>query len=303
MHIVTVTGGKGGVGKSTIALNLAYILSTKFKTLLLDLDVDNPYTLTLKDIRPRIILEIEGFKPEFNVELCTFCMKCAFSCPTHAIIIIPYKKRILWFEQLCEGCGICQIVCPSKAIGKGRKIFGYVLEAEVDNLKILLGLLKPPSRKSVKIALETLNYPFKSNLKADFIVIDTPAGTNIVVKEALRKATSIILVTEPTPLGIHDLKRIIKLIEIVKGDIPRDKTIVVVNRANVRGGILNDVVKFITDLKLAYVLVPYDISIVKDSGKGIISIRENKNSYFADKIMSIARFILNLAHKDSYSKT
>ncbi len=292
MKIITITGGKGGVGKSTIALNLAYMLSQEAKTVLVDLDVDNPYTLSLKEAKFKIVYEIKGFKPRFHVDKCAFCMKCTFSCPAHAIAIIPQRRKIVWLEQLCEGCGICFIVCPNKAITRDKKVFGYILKAELDGLRIVTGALKPPARKSIKVALETLNYAYNINDEVSFMVIDTPAGTSLIVKEAVKHATSLILVTEPTPLGLHDLKRIIDLVKLVKGETLLRRSLVVVNKADVKGGILDKIIEFLDNLRVSYVKLPYDEMIALDSTLGVISARKHEESKFIQILKDIVKVIV-----------
>ena len=133
--IITVAGGKGGTGKTTVAVNLSYLLSKRGKTILVDADVENPCvpaTIAGRIVVNRIV-EVKGFKPVFDYGKCVKCGLCVEKCPEHSLTMLP-SGRIIYFETLCSGCSSCMLVCPANAISEGYRLeglfrFGRALDA------------------------------------------------------------------------------------------------------------------------------------------------------------------------------
>lgn len=267
-NIIAITGGKGGTGKSTISTSLAYQLSKNKKVLLVDADVDCPNDHLLLDIDRKEIKTIYQRIPEFDFSKCTKCGKCGTSCRTNAIVSVKFKEPIFIPDQ-CNGCGSCKLVCLEKAISWNKKKIGILYEGNKDNLSFLSGELKinqPVSEFIVNHLNEKIEEVYE---KYDYVIIDTAAGTHCPVIAAFEKADNIIAVTEPTPLGVHDLKIILELVKKIG-----KKASVIINRSDVADSnfIEKEISKFDSEIIFE---VPYSKRIVNSYSEGKPIIIEN----------------------------
>lgn len=227
---VVVTGGKGGTGKSFVATNLAVLLSRSHPLLLADLDLEAPNDHILLGVEKLENEEpIEIFYPLIDYKKCTACGACAKVCDTGAIVMAKGRPPLV-LPRLCSGCKACMFVCPYDAISPGLRIVGYTYSTWVKHgggFRLVTGVLRegeehtPPAiyvakRRAVREAEE---------MRARVMIIDTGAGTGNSISVSLQGADLVIAVTEPTPLGLHDLRSIL---EIVRGMGLR--TWIVVNR-------------------------------------------------------------------------
>jgi MinD superfamily P-loop ATPase len=195
--ILAVASGKGGTGKTTISVNLARALGSDVR--LLDCDVEEPNDhLFLRGTVTK--MEIVGIPvPQVDESLCDGCGDCGKFCAYHAIISFGAKPLV--FPEMCHGCGGCARVCPKKAIREVDKRIGVVETIQVENITLIQGCLDvgvamaPPLIRAVKSRL----------LKGQPAILDAPPGTSCPVIAAIRGADFVLLVTEPTPFGLHDL--------------------------------------------------------------------------------------------------
>ncbi len=223
---IAIASGKGGTGKTTIATAFAQALSKANKSVsLLDCDVEGPNSHIF--IQPELdqFEDVNMLIPSVDAETCTGCGKCAEVCQFHAIVVIGGQTLV--FPEMCHGCGSCTLICPEEAI------------TEIPNrLGILEGGL---SREGIRFGHGILNIgepmavPVISKLKkwqdlmdAEVVLIDSPPGASCPVVESLRGADFIILVTEPTPFGLHDLRQAYKVTQEL--GIPAG---VIINRAGI----------------------------------------------------------------------
>ena len=230
--IIAVTGGKGGTGKTTVAVNLAFHFSQiGKKVLLVDCDVDAPSVATLLGAEMMNGKEVRQFLPVFDESRCIRCGECSKACRMHAILQVPDKIPLL-FPDLCLGCGACSIVCPTNAILDGKKVVGWIYETEAYGVDLLIGELKLNERESEAIIREVKEraMDLSKERKYDLIIIDTAPGAHCDVALSLKDSDFVLAVTEPTPFGIHDLDLILELANLLKL-----KHAVVVNRADLPG--------------------------------------------------------------------
>lgn len=261
MKIVAITGGKGGTGKSTIATALAYELSKKNNVLLVDADVDCPNDHLLLNIERKQLKTVFQRIPKFDLEKCSKCGKCGSICKTQAIVSLKDKEPIFIPEQ-CNGCGSCKIICPENAISWKDKDIGTIYTGKKDNLNLLSGDLKSNQPISEFIVNHLNDEIEKQKQEYDYIIIDTAAGTHCPVIVAFEKANQIIAITEPTPLGAHDLEIILSVLKKIN-----KKGTIIVNRSDI--GDFNKIKEVSLKFNARIILeVPYSKEIVDSYSKG-----------------------------------
>ncbi len=272
--IITVTGGKGGTGKTLIAVNLATMFKNEGKkVLLIDGDVENPNTYLLLDGKLENKEPVNFFKPQIIEEKCSKCGLCAENCATNALLYINGQVPKT-FLNLCSGCKLCYKICPEEAIEEDSKVIGWTYQTSKNNIDLLVGELRPTEARSVAIVealLDKLDNILENEPnKYDVIILDTAPGAHCDVEELLGKAEKIIPVTEPTKFGKLDLLRIIDLIELIGINYK-----VIVNRSSLLG--FRD--KFLQELdeKNIEILgdIPLDDEIVKSYCQGVPLMEEN----------------------------
>ena len=205
--VIAVASGKGGTGKTTIATNLAQVVcGSGQKVQYLDCDVEEPNGHIF--LKPQITgsQEVTVDVPQVDLDKCTACGKCGEICQYSAIVCI--KEHVLTFEQLCHSCGGCRRVCPADAItAKALKVgdieFGKAGNVDFVSGKLRIGHVRTPSViKEVKKCIK----------EGHFAIVDVPPGTSCPVVEAVKGTDFVLLVTEPTPFGLNDLKLAVGLV-------------------------------------------------------------------------------------------
>jgi len=195
--VVSVASGKGGTGKTTVAVNLA--LSIRGSVRLLDCDVEEPNCHIF--LRPDIqSAETVGVPvPLVDKRKCTACGECAEICQYNAIAVL--KTGVLIFAEFCHGCGGCALICPEGAISEISREIGVVERGCAGSIEFTHGRLRvgeamsPPLVRAVK----------KHVKNSGITIIDCPPGTSCPVIAAIKDSDYVILVSEPTPFGLHDL--------------------------------------------------------------------------------------------------
>ncbi len=223
--IIGITGGKGGTGKSTVATALAYELSRTDKVLIVDMDADCPNDHLILGIDRKKHEEVFSRIPRFDS--CKKCGICQTACRYNALISVKGRKPIL-MEQQCNGCGACYYRCPNESIVWDKKPVGTIYSGSVQNMDLLSGELKINEPIS-EIIVNHLNRLIEKRKDAyDHIIVDTSAGTKCDVISALQGVNLALAVTEPTPLGEHDLELILKLLKRLKV-----KAKIIINRSDI----------------------------------------------------------------------
>jgi len=217
---IGITGGKGGTGKSTISI----LLANKFKkegkkVILCDCDVECPNDYLLLDQKlKKSKKKIYAQFPKLDKKKCQKCGLCVKSCRSNAIFQPPAKFPI-FLHELCSGCSLCWRLCPYQAITIEKKIIGEIFENKIDKGFYLI------TGRSVGIVDETGPIVSKTKaaalflakkIKADYLLIDTAAGMHCDVIKALLGVNLAYAVTEPTPLGAHDLRLALKLLQTLQ---------------------------------------------------------------------------------------
>lgn len=202
--IISVASGKGGTGKTTVAVNLARTIGAGVQ--LLDCDVEEPNAHLFLKGRETGSDIVTIPIPEVDESLCDGCGECGRMCRYHAIV--SFGSAPLVFPELCHGCGGCALVCPRGAIRETGKRIGVVETRDADGITLIQGRLDigvamaPPLIRAVKSRLN----------REKTAILDAPPGTSCPVIATVRGSDFVVLVTEPTPFGLHDLGLAIEMI-------------------------------------------------------------------------------------------
>lgn len=194
---IAIASGKGGTGKTTVAVNLAIVASGPVR--LLDCDVEEPNCHLF--LSPQLLdTETVGIPiPVVNESLCTSCGECSDICEFNAIV--SFKSVPLVFPELCHGCGGCSKVCPAGAIEEVDRPIGVVEKSLVEDMVFVQGRLKVGEAMSPPLITAVKEHATDEGIT----IIDSPPGTSCPVIEAMRDSDFVVLVTEPTPFGLADL--------------------------------------------------------------------------------------------------
>jgi MinD superfamily P-loop ATPase len=212
MMIISVASGKGGTGKTTVAVNLALFLSGEKSQDIqfLDCDVEEPNAAIF--LKPKIEQRrpVSLPVPEIDQKKCNFCGECAKVCAYNAIVVL--KKEVLTFPELCHGCGGCSLLCPEKAITEEEREIGVLEAGKAGSIKFVQGRLNIGE----PMATPLIRAVKKAIIPDGITIIDVPPGTSCPVIESINGSDFCLLVTEPTPFGLHDLKLAIELLRELK---------------------------------------------------------------------------------------
>jgi len=221
--IISVASGKGGTGKTTLAVNLA--VAADRPVALFDCDVEEPNAhLFLKpvlDHSEEVSIEV----PEIGMDRCNLCGRCQEICQFNAIAVLP--ETVLTFPELCHGCGGCFMVCPEEAVKPGRRIVGTLEMGRRGPVRFAHGRLRigeamaPPLIRRIRSLTVT----------EDLTIVDAPPGTSCPVVTSLYGTDFALLVTEPTPFGLNDLELAVGVVR--KMNLPAG---LVINRSDMGDG-------------------------------------------------------------------
>lgn len=214
---IAIASGKGGTGKTTVSVNLFHYI-WKYLTesiQLIDCDVEEPNDAIFFQ-NTEIVFNKDIFQlvPEINTEVCTYCRKCAEYCEFNAISIIPSIKFSEVNATLCHSCGACSVACKFGAITEQTEQIGNIKHYNLGIGEGLAeGILKIGSPMQTILIKELKKETLSS---ADVVIYDAPPGTSCPVVETVADADYTILVTEPTPFGLNDLKLAVQLLQEIE---------------------------------------------------------------------------------------
>jgi MinD superfamily P-loop ATPase len=227
--IIAIASGKGGTGKTTVAVNLALSITTDMQKdadladlLFLDCDVEEPNAHLFLNPTIECQEEVGILIPEVDYDKCTFCGRCAEVCAYHALAVV--KQSVLVFPELCHGCGSCTLNCPEEAIHEVLNVTGVIEEGQAVvnfqfpisksqgfwDIRFAHGILNIGEAMAVPVIRE-LKKRIGGNATNRIVILDASPGTSCPVVETIRGADFVLMVTEPTPFGLHDLRLAIEV--------------------------------------------------------------------------------------------
>ncbi len=223
--IISIASGKGGTGKTTVAVALAKSFLQRIQ--LLDCDVEEPNTHIF--IKPKIDCKVAAnvLVPTIAMDKCTLCGKCADICAFNALAITNNKTLV--FAELCHSCGACQYLCPQQAISEIAKEIGTISIGQKEHIHFVQGKLNIGE----VVAIPVIKSVKQNMLPDQLTIIDAPPGTSCPMIEAVKDSNFCILVTEPTPFGLYDLRLAVKV--SIKLNIPCG---VIINRSDSKDEII-----------------------------------------------------------------
>ncbi len=209
---IAIASGKGGTGKTFIATNIFNtLINNNHMAMLVDCDAEAPNTVAFFDTIEKDRKEIIQLVPAIDTQLCTFCGKCHEYCNYNAIFLLPPEKIINVIEDLCHGCGACSVACNYGAITEKPVSLGHVIQYITKEDHIII---EARTRIGVLSPLPVIKAAIKmSGNNCEIMILDSPPGTSCPFIQTVAKADYVILVTEPTPFGLSDLKQSVETLK------------------------------------------------------------------------------------------
>jgi len=280
---IAIASGKGGTGKTTLSTNLAAFFADKEQVVLADLDVEEPNSglfITGKtkqiDVKYKMI-------PEWNEDTCILCGKCQENCNFHAVIHLG--SQILVFPELCHSCYACSELCETSSLPMIKQRMGELKQIKSGKIDFIESRLDIGQEQAVPLIGQTIHYIESKFPKKTLKIFDSPPGTSCPVIEATKNVDFVILVTEPTPFGLHDLKLAVEtMVELGK---PHG---VVINRYGIGN---NDVIDYCKENNIPILAkIPNSRKLAELYSKGELVYKEL--SEFKEELQKIESYILNL---------
>jgi MinD superfamily P-loop ATPase len=258
---IAIASGKGGTGKTTLSVNFAALLADDgLDVRLLDADVEEPDCHLFLHPEDEAVDPVDVLVPVVDDRGCTACRTCAEVCAYKAITVIG--TSVLVFPELCHSCGACTLFCPETALHEKCRTIGEVRSGAIRrpgnaSFTLITGILAVGEAKAVPVTKATLH----GASGGDVMIVDAPPGTSCPVIESVRGSDLVVLVTEPTPFGLNDLRLAVEMVRALGL-----RAVVAVNRARPGDDLMRD---YCEQERLEIVLeLPDDRRIAKSCARG-----------------------------------
>jgi MinD superfamily P-loop ATPase len=282
---IAIASGKGGTGKTFVATNLASLLSQTIKTLLVDLDVEEPNDfIFIKGVEVSVVHQYKMI-PEWQEDKCTLCNICSKACVYHAVIRLG--SLIAVFNELCHSCFACSELCPNMALPMMPHKIGETKTVQSNELVFMESRLNVGEEQAVPLINQTYDLVSKNgNHDFSIQIFDCPPGTSCPVVAAVKNADLVLLVTEPTPFGLNDLKLAVNTMNLLNKPVA-----IVINRCDIGN---NQVEEYCEQMKIPVIAkIPYDEQIARLNSGGILIYDKVITAY--SSFNQIVNYIQNMA--------
>ena len=281
---IAVASGKGGTGKTLVSTNLFNVIQKSGCAVdLIDCDAEEPNARQF--IQGKLIDQelVTQNIPAIDKAKCTFCGKCQEYCHYNAIIVLPNLRHIQLVEDLCHDCGACGYACQAGAISWKKRTTGAITKYELNNgTSLIEGRIEIGVYSSVPLITQAI----KSSPQNQLAILDAPPGTSCPFISTVSAADFVVLVTEPTPFGLNDLKLSVEILQQL------DKPFgVIINRGGLGDHRVHD---FLAENKLLLLdEIPFDRRIAKNysEGKLITSSIDDYNKQFTQLFIRIKKHV------------
>lgn len=211
---IAIASGKGGTGKTTLSTNLATYLGETKSVVLVDLDVEEPNSNLF--LNSEFLRKEDKMKmiPRWDSTSCTLCAECVQNCNFNALLFIA--NEILVFPNLCHSCYACSELCPTGSLPMEPIKMGELSHFLAGDIECVEGRLNIGEEQAVSLIAQTKKYVDQHFDDETIKLFDAPPGTSCPVIEAIKDADFVILVTEPTPFGLHDLTLAVETTRVLK---------------------------------------------------------------------------------------
>lgn len=256
---IAIASGKGGTGKTLVATNLFNVIQKSGEAVnLIDCDAEEPNDQQF--IQGDMANEemVTQKIPVIDKDACTFCGKCQEYCQYNAIILLPEVQHIQVIEDLCHDCGACSYACKANAITERSKPIGTITRYELEND---CALIESQIEIGVYSPVPLINQAIKSSPDNQLAILDSPPGTSCPFISTVSNADFVVLVTEPTPFGLNDLRLTVDTLTQLEKPFG-----VVINRAGLGDDKIYHYIKENNILLLAE--IPFDRRIAEYYSKG-----------------------------------
>ncbi len=279
---IAIASGKGGTGKTFFSTNLFYVLDKKgHKVTLTDCDAEEPNSNLFFNGKPSKQINVTQINPIIDLDKCKYCGKCSEWCNYNAIFFLSEQKVISVLDDLCHGCGACFEACKFEAINEKEVSLGKINFIDIsENSQII----ESRTKVGVYTPVPLIKRAIKESGNRGIILFDAPPGTSCPFIHTVDSADYIILVTEPTPFGLSDLKQSIEILKDLNKHFG-----VVINRAD---DDYQDIHNYLQANKIPLLLeIPFDRDIAKQYSQGEIYAKTNTN--FGNTLYKTVNKIIN----------
>lgn len=258
---IAVASGKGGTGKTFVSTNLFQTMRNQGKrVILVDCDTEVPNDHTFFHFEKGHEEEVLEYRPVINNEQCVYCGQCVEFCEFNAIFYLPKLKQIKLLSNLCQGCGACAVACAEDAISDGVTKVGKVsVWRENGEVSFIEGRMNEGEMSSVPTIKQTLKTAFAQ--ETDYLIIDAAPGASCPFIQTTSRVDFVLLVTEPTPFGLSDLKQAVDSLRIIGKPFG-----VIINRAGLGN---RDVYDYLEQENIRlWAEIPFDREIARTYAEG-----------------------------------
>ncbi|MDD4146990.1 MAG: ATP-binding protein [Candidatus Cloacimonetes bacterium] len=207
---IAIASGKGGTGKTTLAVNLALFAAENEPVLLMDLDVEEPNGSIFVEGELQNETVVYREVPQWDQSACTLCGKCSSLCAYNALLKLG--ETILVMPNLCHSCHACSELCPAEALPMKQESLGKLRHLQSGDLRFVESKLDIGLEQASPLIAESLKYADKMFPDIGLQIIDSPPGTACAMLSSVKTADFVVLISEPTPFGLHDLNLAVETI-------------------------------------------------------------------------------------------